>query len=389
MSRAQLVSVVIPSFNHRSFIGQAVESVLSQTHQDVECIVLDDGSRDQSYDFVVDTFGGDPRVRALRQDNQGAAATLNKAISLARGDYISILNSDDFYEAGRLKALYDAATIAPRPFFGISGVRIVDARSVEVDRAHGHREYYDIVRSAVENQPDIMGFWSGNIALTTSNFFFSKTVFDGVGPFKNLRYSHDWDWALRASTKFGVRRIDEKLVNYRIHESNTIYEHDPWAHAAEDAYVWACQLRGDRISAGAGGREIDNALYFKNVLNNIGFYAIPVLYLLADQRSDGQVLEAIASGELKGELEALFASERIDPVFVPSLPRTMKALAALRGDNERLTAGNTQWRDAARIASDELASIKRSAFWKIFSWIWRLETRRQRRARRRQARMNG
>jgi glycosyltransferase involved in cell wall biosynthesis len=346
-----LISVVIPSFNHRKFISQAIRSVLNQTYQNIECIVIDDGSRDQSYEFVAETFKNDPRVRIFRQDNQGAASTLNKAISLSRGKFISILNSDDFYEAERLQIFMEAAISAVCPSFCISGVRIVDSHGAEVDRAHGHQEYYEIVRGFAENQPDIMGFWCGNIALSTSNFFFSKDVYAGVGPFKSLRYSHDWDWALRASAKFDVRRIDDLLINYRMHEANTINEPDPWGHIAEDAYVWASMLRGDRIRGRADDRETDTGLYFRNILNNIGFYMIPVLYLLADQRSDAQLLDSIAAGRLKGEIETLFAMERIDPVFIASLPRTMRALAAVRGENERLTTANA-----------ELLSIKHSTF---------------------------
>lgn len=89
------VSVVIPSFNHGAFIGQAIESVLAQD-VDLELLVVDDASTDHSRD-VISSFS-DPRLRFLPQaENRGPSAALNVGVAAARGQYVTALGSDDFY----------------------------------------------------------------------------------------------------------------------------------------------------------------------------------------------------------------------------------------------------------------------------------------------------
>ena len=98
-----LVSVVIPSFNHARFIGSAVRSVLGQSLSDLELIVVDDGSTDNSLEIL----GGfsDPRLKVYPQANAGAHAAINRGLELASGVYLSILNSDDLYHRERLENL--------------------------------------------------------------------------------------------------------------------------------------------------------------------------------------------------------------------------------------------------------------------------------------------
>jgi glycosyltransferase involved in cell wall biosynthesis len=95
-----LVSVVIPAFNCERFIGRAVRSVLGQTYQKLECIVIDDGSTDGT-SAVVERFG--ERVRLIRQANGGASAARNAGIAAAQGRYIAFLDSDDYWVATKVE----------------------------------------------------------------------------------------------------------------------------------------------------------------------------------------------------------------------------------------------------------------------------------------------
>lgn len=88
-----LVSVIIPLYNARSYIGECVDSVLDQTYRPIEVIVVDDGSTDTSADFVEFHYGR--RVRLVRQKNQGASAARNHGLDVATGDYIQFLDADD------------------------------------------------------------------------------------------------------------------------------------------------------------------------------------------------------------------------------------------------------------------------------------------------------
>lgn len=89
------VSVIIPSYNHSQFILETLESVLSQTFKDFECIIIDDGSTDNTKDIVLDWIRIDERFRYYFQENAGLSSARNKGISLSIGQYILPLDSDD------------------------------------------------------------------------------------------------------------------------------------------------------------------------------------------------------------------------------------------------------------------------------------------------------
>ena len=91
-----LVSVVIPAFNRERVIGKAIKSVLAQTFQDFEIIVVDDGSRDETAKNAIKFACCEPRVRVIRfETNQGAQAARNAGARAARGKWLSFLDSDD------------------------------------------------------------------------------------------------------------------------------------------------------------------------------------------------------------------------------------------------------------------------------------------------------
>ena len=98
-----LVSVIIPTFNRAYCLGNAIESVRTQTHQNTEIIVLDDGSTDETRDIIERLYANDLRVRYFFHENRGVTATRNRGISLARGDYVALLDSDDTWSSWKLE----------------------------------------------------------------------------------------------------------------------------------------------------------------------------------------------------------------------------------------------------------------------------------------------
>lgn len=89
------VSVYIPAYNCEQFIKEAIDSVLSQTYNDLEVVICNDGSTDGTHDVLVSNFGDNPQVTILFQENQGISAATNTAINSCRGEYILQLDSDD------------------------------------------------------------------------------------------------------------------------------------------------------------------------------------------------------------------------------------------------------------------------------------------------------
>jgi glycosyltransferase involved in cell wall biosynthesis len=91
-----LVSIVMPAFNGEIFIRQAIDSVLSQTYSNWELIVVDDGSTDRTAE-ILRGYGDDARIRSIYQENKGQAAALNHGLDLARGEFATTLDTDDWY----------------------------------------------------------------------------------------------------------------------------------------------------------------------------------------------------------------------------------------------------------------------------------------------------
>ena len=97
------VSVIIPVYNSEKYIGECLESLLSQTLSEIEIICVDDGSTDGSAEILKSYADKDPRVRVLNQENKGAGAARNYGLRESRGKYLSFLDSDDFFEPDMLE----------------------------------------------------------------------------------------------------------------------------------------------------------------------------------------------------------------------------------------------------------------------------------------------
>ncbi len=100
------VSVIIPVYNASDYIGECIDSILKQTLKDIEVICVNDGSTDNSLEILNQYAEKDPRVRVITQENAGAGAARNNGLQYAQGEYLSILDSDDFFEPDMLEKAY-------------------------------------------------------------------------------------------------------------------------------------------------------------------------------------------------------------------------------------------------------------------------------------------
>jgi glycosyltransferase involved in cell wall biosynthesis len=112
-----LVSVIIPTFNRAHCVGKAIDSVRTQTHQNTEILVIDDGSTDGTRDLIERSYASDPRVRYVFHENRGVTATRNRGLSLARGEFVALLDSDDTWSPWKLEL--QLACFQHRPELGM------------------------------------------------------------------------------------------------------------------------------------------------------------------------------------------------------------------------------------------------------------------------------
>ena len=100
-----VVTVIIPAYNAEKYIGRCLDSVLKQSFKDFEILVIDDGSTDKTGDIVKRYAENDRRINYVRQKNEGVARTRNKAMKLAKGDYVAFIDNDDYIDDDYIEAL--------------------------------------------------------------------------------------------------------------------------------------------------------------------------------------------------------------------------------------------------------------------------------------------
>ncbi len=222
-----LISVIIPCYNHGLFIEEAILSIYEQDYNKIELIIIDDNSVDNSYEKICKLLENraiynrfSKVVISRNKKNIGAHATLNKGLSLASGKYIALMNSDDRYHKNRLSIILSMMKEKCRDFAFSNYQFITDEEELLIDQLY--LELQDSIRMFSSQCPSIgFIFLQQQIALSTGNFIFTKELHRKIGDFLPLKYCHDWDFVLRAITLTEPLFVDEPLYQYRVHRTNS------------------------------------------------------------------------------------------------------------------------------------------------------------------------
>jgi glycosyltransferase involved in cell wall biosynthesis len=201
-----IVSVIIPAYNAASFIGDALGSVRDQTFRDVEVVVVDDGSTDDTL-RAIRRFAGQLDLTILTQANAGPAAARNRGIRRARGRYCAFLDTDDVMLPDRLRA--QSAMLDSDPALGLvhTDLMTFDERGI-IHRTR--RAFSNPCGGMVLDQLLLNNF------ITTSTVMAPKARLMEAGLFgEGRRVSEDFEFWLRMAARWKVGFIDEPLVRYR------------------------------------------------------------------------------------------------------------------------------------------------------------------------------
>ncbi len=220
-----LVSVVVPSYNHAAFLEEALASALESTLP-IELVVVDDGSSDESVVLLESWARKEKRLRFYGQENAGAHAALNRAISLARAEVVMVLNSDDVFLPGRIERLYQAFAEDQNLILAGSWLEVIDHQGKTLAIKEGWRTLpppWQKAESLGGLVDPALRLLESNYFSTTSNAAFRRSKLRRE-PFRALRYAHDWDFLLELATRGSILLLEEPLLKYRVHPSNTIKE---------------------------------------------------------------------------------------------------------------------------------------------------------------------
>jgi glycosyltransferase involved in cell wall biosynthesis len=224
-----LISVVVPAFNHQSLVQEALASVVDQSWPRIELLVVDDASSDATSDRI-EEFLERPETRERfsgrqwfhrQPSNAGAHAAINLGVSRATGEWIAILNSDDRYAPDRLSLMMSELD-ASGGQLGFSRVRFIDVHGHESATGDGGSADLLNAQANLRAAPSIgFALLRRNVAVSTGNLLFHRSVYDRVGGFRPLAYCHDWDFALKALLLTEPRFVSAPLYEYRLHGTNS------------------------------------------------------------------------------------------------------------------------------------------------------------------------
>lgn len=202
-----LVSIVVPCFNHGKYVAEAVDSALAQTWPKVEVVVVDDGSTDAATVDAVDRQGGRGRVRALRTANGGLAAARNHGVAHSRGEFLLMLDADDV-----LAPTFLARTVPLLRADARVGIVYTDVEYFGARKGRWQTPEFDFVELLCRN-------------LMVATSVYRRACWDAVGGYDaSMRDGfEDWEfWIAVCERGFTGRRVPEPLFRYRQHATSML-----------------------------------------------------------------------------------------------------------------------------------------------------------------------
>lgn len=207
-----LVSVVIPCYAQAHFLGEAIESVLAQTHPAHEIIVIDDGSPDNVRE-VVQRY---PGVRCYVQENRGLSQARNRGLAECSGAFVVCLDADDRLLPNALEAGVQALAARPECAFVWGYRRLIDARGdplpTEIKIFEGKARYDLLLRENIVGPPVVV--------------MFRRSVLVELGGFSAVQHhSEDYELYLRVAQNYDTWCHQELIAEYRLHDANMSLNH--------------------------------------------------------------------------------------------------------------------------------------------------------------------
>lgn len=200
-----IISAVIPVYNGERFLAETIDSVLGQTYPNLECIVVDDGSTDETAS-IVRSYGG--RVRYVEKPNGGVSSARNLGIKTATGQLIAFLDADDLWRPDKIEHQVEIFLRNQDVGLIYSAVRLVDETGSVISEVRDRFGKNILERILLLETPSYL----------TMTGVVPKRVFDDVGYFdEQLSTSADADMACRIALKYRTVAIDEPLADYRQH----------------------------------------------------------------------------------------------------------------------------------------------------------------------------
>ena len=212
-----LISVIVPCFNQARFLRDCLDSVLAQTYPHWECIIINDGSTDDTRQVSLEYTSKDSRFRYVEQENRGLSGTRNRGLGEMRGTHVQFLDSDDMIRPEKLQLQIEALA-------GVEGLSVVwcDYHLLSDQDAGRRFQQTPLPTRFVTERPlwDIASRWESELSIPVHCFLFDARVFAerGIRFDQGLPNHEDWDcWMEIFSLPITAMHVPRELAAYRIH----------------------------------------------------------------------------------------------------------------------------------------------------------------------------
>jgi len=218
-----LVSIIIPFYNHNHFIKQTLDSIVADTYENKEIIIINDGSPNPDDSNIVNWISEhkDVSINYIKRENRGVSKTLNELIRLSTGKYIVVCASDDYLInntiANRVKVLEDTTD----KLLLISDNIVVDDNGNKIYNSNIFEYRKGKLDGYLDNdklKKTIITKW----ALAGACYIADRKIFDNVGFYNEEIIIEDWDFFLRVVASDLALFYSEKVSAYRLHDTNSI-----------------------------------------------------------------------------------------------------------------------------------------------------------------------
>ena len=200
------VSVVIPAYNAMSYLPETLESVFMQTFTDLEVLIIDDGSLDHIAQWFSEVT--DPRVKLMKQENQGVSAARNTGIAHTQGEYVAFLDADDLWKPTKLEKQVRCLENKPAVGLVYTWTVLVDERGNPTGRVMASHVEGDVWEQIIEN----------DMIRNVSSVMVRRCCFETVGVFDpSLAFAEDRDMWSRIAFRYPFAVVKEPLICYREH----------------------------------------------------------------------------------------------------------------------------------------------------------------------------
>lgn len=231
-----LLSIITPTYNSEKFIAQCIQGVLNQGVSDIEHLVMDGLSSDQTVALAQGFADRHPHISLFSEKDSGQSNAMNKGIARASGKFICFLNVDDFFEPNILSWVMEELRL-----LGDRHLLVGNCNIVNLDR-----ELMRVRKPARCSYPDILRIWRKDVfPANPSSYFYARHLHELAGPYdENEHYMLDYEMMIRLLKVAEVKYVDRVLGNFVLHEDTKTHQNSSGGGKITKLAVYKRYIKG-------------------------------------------------------------------------------------------------------------------------------------------------